>query len=89
METTRLSSKGQVVIPKAIRDGHHWQAGTEFVVEECADGILLKPGERFARTSVEAGIGCAGYKGPSKTLEEIEQGLAAAVRGTWRPKGTR
>ena len=31
METTRLSSKGQVIIPKTLRDAHHWLAGQEFI----------------------------------------------------------
>lgn len=29
METTRLSSKGQIIIPKALRDIYHWQTGQE------------------------------------------------------------
>jgi len=32
METTKLTSKGQVVIPKPIRDRLHLLAGTEFKV---------------------------------------------------------
>jgi AbrB family looped-hinge helix DNA binding protein len=43
--TTRLSAKGQVVIPKTVRDAHHWAPGTEFTVIERPDGILLKPTE--------------------------------------------
>ena len=31
METTRLSSKGQVIIPKRLRDAHHWLAGQELI----------------------------------------------------------
>ena len=34
METTKLSSKGQVVLPKSVRDAHKWQPGAEFAVEE-------------------------------------------------------
>ena len=84
METTKLSSKGQVIIPKVIRESHHWQAGTEFVIEETAAGITLKPRKPFPATRLENGVGCAGYKGPAKTLEEMEEGIAADIRKKWR-----
>jgi AbrB family looped-hinge helix DNA binding protein len=32
--TTTVSTKGQVIPPKAIREQWHWPAGTELVVEE-------------------------------------------------------
>lgn len=41
METTKLSSKGQVIIPKHIRESHHWTAGLELQVIEFEGGILL------------------------------------------------
>src|SRR5580658_3848144 len=34
METTRLSTKGQIVLPKALRTSRAWKPGTEFIVEE-------------------------------------------------------
>lgn len=84
METTKLSSKGQIIIPKTIRESHHWQPGTEFAIEETAAGLLLKPRKPFPATRLENGIGCAGYKGPAKTLAEMEEGLAADIRKKWR-----
>lgn len=33
MVTTKLSSKGRIVLAKAVRDQHGWTPGTEFVVE--------------------------------------------------------
>lgn len=32
METVKVSSKGQIVIPKAVRDAKHITAGTELAV---------------------------------------------------------
>nr|MBA2549451.1 AbrB/MazE/SpoVT family DNA-binding domain-containing protein [Burkholderiaceae bacterium] len=43
MESTKLSSKGQVILPAAIRTARRWTPGTEFAVLETADGVLLKP----------------------------------------------
>ncbi len=40
--TVTLSTKGQVVIPKDIRDALHWEAGTELTVTAAGNGVLLK-----------------------------------------------
>lgn len=84
METTRLSSKGQVIIPKSVRESHHWQPGTEFEIEDTAVGIILKPRKLFPSTRLEDGVGCADYKGPAKSLKEIEEKLDADIRKNWR-----
>ncbi len=41
--TTRLSSKGQVVIPEAIRKRMGFRPGTQFVVLGEDDTVVLKP----------------------------------------------
>jgi AbrB family looped-hinge helix DNA binding protein len=42
LATTRMSSKGQVVIPEAIRDRLGLKAGTQFVVVGNRDVVILK-----------------------------------------------
>ena len=84
METTLLSSKGQVIIPKTIRSSHHWKPGTRFVVEDVQGGVLLKPVSSFPATDLEKGLGCAGYKGPVKSLSEIQSAIDDEVVRTWR-----
>ncbi|MEX0642108.1 MAG: AbrB/MazE/SpoVT family DNA-binding domain-containing protein [Pirellulales bacterium] len=42
LATTRMSSKGQVVIPEAIRNELGLAAGTQFVVVGGRDAIILK-----------------------------------------------
>jgi len=42
-QLTRLSAKGQIVIPKTVRDAKHWPPGTTFDVIDRPDGILLQP----------------------------------------------
>jgi AbrB family looped-hinge helix DNA binding protein len=39
----RISTRGRVVVPKAIRDKRRWKAGMRLIVEELPDGVLLKP----------------------------------------------
>jgi len=76
--TTRLSTKGQVVLPKSLRASRRWRPGTEFIVEEREEGILLKP-KAAGRGSWEALIGCVSYRGPRKTIEEMDRAVEAAA----------
>lgn len=71
METT-LSSKGQIVIPKRIRQSHGWRPGATFIVIEEDNGLFLKPVSNRKTTAIEDVIGCAGYKGPKKSLAEMD-----------------
>ncbi len=84
MEILRVSTKGQVVIPKAIRDRNHWRAGTELVIEDRGDALVLRAAKPFPPTSVEDGLGCTGYCGPTKTLEQIDAGIDAEFRRRWK-----
>jgi AbrB family looped-hinge helix DNA binding protein len=58
METTRLSTKGQIVLPRGIRVSRAWGPGTEFTVEETGEGILLRPAARFPDTDLDEVAGC-------------------------------
>ncbi len=40
--TTKMSSKGQVVIPEEIRDNLHLKEGAQFVVIGRGDTVILK-----------------------------------------------
>ena len=42
VEVTKLSSKGQVVLPQAIRDRLHLEIGAKFVVIGEGDVVILK-----------------------------------------------
>ena len=79
MNTTRLSSKGQIILPKSVRDAHHWAAGTEFAVEPVEGGVLLRPLKPFAQTDLMEVIGCTGYRGPAKTLKDMEDAVRRGV----------
>ena len=39
----KLSSKGQLVIPKSVRDAHGWKPGTEFEIVDREGEIAIKP----------------------------------------------
>lgn len=84
METTKLSSKGQVIIPKAFRVSHNWEAGLELMVSEVDGGILLRPKGPFEETMLEQVAGCLEHKGKSKTQDDIDAAMKKAARSAWR-----
>lgn len=84
LETTRLSSKGQVIIPKAFRDAHHWTAGLELIAIDTGDGILLKPRAPFADTSLAQVAGCLHHEGhPALSQDDIDAALQAGFTAQW------
>ncbi len=83
MAKTRLSSKGQVIIPKEVRDRHGWRPGVEFEVEDRGDAVVLRPTQLFPPTTVEEVYGCLRYDGPPVTIEEMDEGITQEVRRMW------
>ena len=69
VEFTRMSSKGQVVIPKKLREG--FEEGTPFAIVRDKDTIILKqiklPGIKEFETLVEKGVKIAKERGIKET----------------------
>ncbi len=84
METTKLSSKGQVIIPKSFRSEHHWDAGLELVAIDVGDGILLKPKEPFEETMLDDVAGCMQYSGKPINQDDIEAAFKKGLKEQWR-----
>lgn len=78
--TTVVSTKGQVILPKSVRQHRHWDPGTRLVVEETPEGVLLKAAPVFAPTRPEDVYGSLPYEGPPKTLEEMEASIVAEAK---------
>jgi AbrB family looped-hinge helix DNA binding protein len=76
----RLSSKGQLILPASLRNAHRWSAGDEFVVEEVPEGLLLRPRKPFPAAHLDDVAGCLRYAGAAKSIEEMDAGIATAVR---------
>jgi AbrB family looped-hinge helix DNA binding protein len=81
MSRLRLSTKGQLIIPKEVRDRHQWGPGTELELEDRGDRVVLRRVlPALPETALEDLIGCTGYQGPARTLEEMEEGIARGAR---------
>lgn len=79
METTRLSTKGQIILPKGIRVSRAWEPGMEFTVEETGDGVLLRPAARFPDASLDDVAGCLRSRRKSKTDGQMRAAIGQEV----------
>lgn len=82
MTTVRVSSKGQIVIPSALRAAFHIEAGSELAIFAEGDEIHLRQAEqRFARTDAAAGLGLLakpGRKAPAPA--EIKRAVGEMLK---------
>jgi AbrB family looped-hinge helix DNA binding protein len=78
---TRLSTKGQVVLPKEIRQRRGWAPGAELVIEETPQGVLLKPARVFPPTKIEDVAGMLHKPGMKPiSVEEMNEAIVAEAR---------
>ena len=80
MSATRLSSRGQIVIPAEIRKAHGWRPGRVFEVIDTPEGVLLRPKPLFPPAKLEDVTGILKYDGPPKTIEEMDEAITEEVR---------
>jgi AbrB family looped-hinge helix DNA binding protein len=82
---TKLSAKGQVVIPKGVRDRLGWPQGSELEVVETGDGVLLRKKQARKKLSVDEALAQihakVHYTGPRIAVEEL--GFASAAYRAW------
>ena len=78
--TTVVSTKGQVILPKPIRDSKGWGAGKELIVEETRDGVLLRAARPFAPTKPEEVFGSLSHNGKRLSDQDIEKAVRAAAK---------
>jgi AbrB family looped-hinge helix DNA binding protein len=89
---TKVSAKGQVVIPKDVRDRLHWGPGTELEVVDGPAGVMLRArpsmmkklpfDEALARLRA-----VVDYKGPAGTDEDWKEAIDEMFRKDpqWNP----
>ena len=80
---TMVSTKGQVILPKAIREKLKWKPGTELNVQETSNGVLLTPARYFAPTKLEDVAGMLRHKvriDHPLSIEEMDAAIVADAR---------
>lgn len=80
MQTTSLSSKGQVVLPLRLRSAHGWKPGTAFEVRDMPEGVLLTPiasPPAFAPTRLDDVFGIATSPRGRVSLADMDAAVQA------------
>ncbi len=78
--TTTVSTKGQIVLPRSVRQSRHWEPGTKLIVENTPDGVLLKPAPVLEETSDDEVFGMLNWRGAPKTLDDMDASVLAEAK---------
>ncbi|MDE0680619.1 MAG: AbrB family transcriptional regulator [Gammaproteobacteria bacterium] len=78
--TTTVSTKGEVVLPKAVRRAMGWEAGKKLIVHQTHESVVLKPFPVFAPTKTSEVFGCLKYSGAPKTVEEMDASILTEAK---------
>ena len=86
MQTTTLSSKGQVIIPKTLRVALRWGPGTQLEVHDTPDGVLLRPAAARQKVALPDGLAAirrrVAYAGPVVSLAEMDAEVLRQAAGS-------
>ena len=81
---TRVSAKGQVVIPKNLRDRLAWAPGTPLDVIETAEGLTLRRSNSAKQSSFDAALArlrkISRWDGPRFSDEEEKAAVDEMMR---------
>ena len=75
MAVATVTSKGQVTIPKDVRDDLGIETGTKLYFVRTSQGYVLKP----AGNSVLALAGTVQYDGPALSIDEMDDAIGLGV----------
>ena len=77
---TTVSSRGQVVLPKAIRTELGWTAGTRLIVEKRPEGVLFRREPLIDSTRIEEVRGCLRWTGEPVSIEQMDAAVLREAR---------
>jgi len=86
----KISSKGQLVLPKVVRDEFGLVAGSEVDIETTSRGIVLTPLPRTVRKTYTLGevAGMLKYDGAPVSVRDMDRAVDEMFRREWRAKGS-
>ncbi|NEV64411.1 AbrB/MazE/SpoVT family DNA-binding domain-containing protein [Thiorhodococcus minor] len=69
--TITLSSKGQLVIPKEIRDALQWEAGAQLTLVATASGVTIQAAPHRTGRRLDDLIGMLKHDGPPLADDDL------------------
>ena len=83
----KFSAKGQIVIPKDVRERYRFATGQVVDVVETPDGVLLKTPVAGKAASLEEALAkvrtAVDYRGPKMDEADWNAGIARAIDAKW------
>lgn len=79
MDTSKVSSKWQVVIPRHVREAEQLRVGSEVTFERTAEGILLRPVGAGKRVTPEDAYGILKTRRRAATEADITRAVRSAM----------
>jgi AbrB family looped-hinge helix DNA binding protein len=73
MATTTVSSKGQIVIPRHLREKHRLTPGVRLQITETDEGLVLSPIRRLRSSARQSGW--RALRGSAKGTDALKQHL--------------
>ena len=70
METVKVSSKGQIVIPKSLRESHRIHTGDSFIITAVGEELHFRPAPATGKSSLKAIAGMLHRPGAKKLSEK-------------------
>ena len=87
MASTRLSTKGQIVLPHDIRTAMNWAPGTQLEIERKGDAVVLRPKRTLPEKVLEPRqvAGMLKWRGKTVSIEEMDEAIGDMFRREWKP----
>lgn len=81
-----VTSKGQVTIPKRVREALGITPGSKVEFDLAGGGARLKLVKSYASSRIEEAAAILDYKGPRIAIEEMHGGLASRKKAAKRAR---
>ena len=81
---TAISTKGQIVIPKRLRDQWGLVTGSRVTIASTPAGIQITPVAARNAKAVLKGLGLSGYRGKTIAIKDMDPLAALNVKPTPR-----